>query len=762
MQNLNRLNPHFSTYLKRELILILLFFALGVSQLFSQTLNKPVPADNPNIAGNSPWTAACASADFNEYYVNFTWNTPLVASNNEFILELSDSDGSFANATELATDAAKNTNFNFEFSFALPTDTRGDNYRFRVRSTSPALTSPESDAFEMYYVDHKSPLLISHNGDGNIPTGGSIQICDGNPVNMAVHNLPNPETYQYNWYRSGTLLAEKSHAITVSQDGIYVVELDYGATCSGSANTLSNDITITTGTASGVSINTPGNTDLCPADVIVLEANILGQDIRHAWYKDGVIVSPSAVNNQNYTINSAIAGFDGVYTVEISGSGFCLEQSAGITITDASKFTITRVNEADIIILPSETKVLTVATDADTPTYQWYKDNTIITGETNNTITITEAGEYYASVTQSGGSCVSAPINSETTTVVSPASFEVIVDYTTAYTSCESTDVILGVTQINSVAADNTKTDITATFLNNFTYQWKKDGVNVAGATNNTISLTDISENGAYEVDATLATYNPASNELTVELLVNETITITSNETRLCDTNESIAITTAADLTTDSFEWFRDGVMVDNSNAILNANEAGSYHLVVNRNGCPLTSDTIVIDSFSPTSITVNATDTFTFPETGSRTVIASGGDSYEWYDSNNTIVSNTPSLVVSEEGNYNLVVTAGSCQVSRQFTAVYESGSAKIPNVITINGDGINDLWVIPTSYAYKQDINVAIYNDRGEEVYNVFNYQNNWPQSSASFAKQNMVFYYKIRDAKEVLKQGTITIIR
>jgi hypothetical protein len=29
-------------------------------------------------------------------------------------------------------------------------------------------------------------------------------------------------------------------------------------------------------------------------------------------------------------------------------------------------------------------------------------------------------------------------------------------------------------------------------------------------------------------------------------------------------------------------------------------------------------------------------------------------------------------------------------------------------------------------------------------------------------TFAKQNMVFFYKIKDSNEVLKQGTITIIR
>ena len=85
-----------------------------------------------------------------------------------------------------------------------------------------------------------------------------------------------------------------------------------------------------------------------------------------------------------------------------------------------------------------------------------------------------------------------------------------------------------------------------------------------------------------------------------------------------------------------------------------------------------------------------------------------------------------------------------------------------KVPNVITVNGDGINDQWILPNSYSNKADVNVIIYNEQGQEIINEFNYKNNWPQSATAFTKQNMVFYYKIRNASEVLKQGTITVIR
>ena len=165
------------------LIFVLTLMLLATSYISAQTLNKPTPADNPNEAGNSVWTAACASATFNEYFINFTW-LPTVNSDNEFILELSNASGTFDSPKELARVADKNSDFDFEFSFALPTDTRGDGYRFRVRSTSPAKTSPVSDAFEMYYFDFNSTLAIRELGDTGTPTAQKIQLCNGGTTTL--------------------------------------------------------------------------------------------------------------------------------------------------------------------------------------------------------------------------------------------------------------------------------------------------------------------------------------------------------------------------------------------------------------------------------------------------------------------------------------------------------------------------------------------------------------------------------------------------
>src|SRR5690606_25753772 len=166
---------------------------------------------------------------------------------------------------ELARVADKNSDFDFEFSFALPTDTRGDGYRFRVRSTSPAKTSPVSDAFEMYYFDFNSTLAIRELGDTGTPAAQKIQLCNWGTTTLELYNVPNAETYRYNWYRNTSPFTSSGNgsSIEVSESGYYVVELDYGSTCSGSANTQSLSIEVQIGTSVGLALHQPAETALC-------------------------------------------------------------------------------------------------------------------------------------------------------------------------------------------------------------------------------------------------------------------------------------------------------------------------------------------------------------------------------------------------------------------------------------------------------------------------------------------------------------------
>ncbi|APQ19292.1 hypothetical protein A9200_08075 [Maribacter hydrothermalis] len=720
-------------------------------------INAPEPADNPNLSGSTPWTAICAgNGGFNEYYVSISWIGTANAGN-QFILELSDANGSFANAETLETITDKNSVKDFDISFSVPTTTRGDGFKMRVRSTDPVKVGSESSAYSMYYMDVTSNLNISEIGNG-VPPGS---VCSTGPITLQVDNIANPETYQYIWFRSGTeLIGEKGHTLNVTQTGMYNVYVDYGQRCTGSGNTDSNIVDVNIGGAgNGIAINTPTKTSLCSTDSETLSIDQTNSSWNYQWYKNGNAITGAI--GTSYIVNAANAGFEGDYTVEIAGTGICNEMSEIVSITNADLYTVTVENEANLVILPTQSQVLSVSTTANTPNFKWFRNTVEIAGETSNSLLITEDGEYYAEVTQTGGACSVSSKNSDVTTVVSPASFEITINYTEAYTSCESTSTTLGVELINAVATDGTKTDVTSALLNGFTYQWSKGGSAISGATSSSISLASNSENGDYNLNATVGGFDVDSNVLPVQLLTNETIAITSSGTVFCSGGETITLSTSTDLNLATFQWQLDGTSINTTDAELTVSTAGTYSLAIDRDGCSLISNEIVVSPLDENLITLDPGTEIVMPEGTTRTVTASGGTAYRWLDANAVELSNADSITLTEAGSYTLIASIDNCEIVRQVEVTYLD-TFKVPNVITVNGDGINDQWIIPNSYSNKADVNVIIYNEQGQEIVNEFDYKNNWPQSTTAFTKQNMVFYYKIRNASEVLKQGTITVIR
>lgn len=734
---------------------------LVTSQAFSQiNVQAPEPAANPNLSGSTPWTAICAGVGgFNQYYAKIDWSGT-ANEDNDFILELSDANGSFDGTVEvLATIEDQNANnpTEFDVEFSIPETTRGEGYKMRVRSTSPPDFAESAASFNMYYMDVTSNINISELGD-QIPPGS---LCAGTSLTLQVDNIDFPETYQYIWYRSGTeLTSETGHTINVTQSGMYQAFIDYGDICTGSGNTDSNIVTVTIGTSGpGVGIITPSKTALCAGETETLTIDTTDPSWSYQWYKDDVAIS--GATNTSYIVDAAIAGFEGDYQVEVSATGICTQGSTAVTMTNADNFTVTRDNPANVVVLPSSPETLSVTTNAVSPTYQWYRNSSAISGATSNTLDITQEGTYYAEITQSGGTCPGTIKNSENTVAVVPASFEIITNYTSAYTSCVSTDIILEVTTINAVAADGSQTDVTTQLASSFTYQWQQDGSDITGATGQSISLTNTTENGDYTVIAILNTYNETSNILNVQLLTSETIAITSTSTIYCNSTDTITISTSTDLSTETFRWELDGASVSTTDSALVINAPGTYRLVLDKNGCDLISNEIAVTPLDPNLISLDVDGDVIFPEGSSQTVRASGGTSYQWFDSSNTLMSSDEAMTFTEEGEFLLIANIDNCEVSRTITASYLD-LFNVPNVVTPNGDGANDQWVLPNSYSNKADVNVIIYNTNGEELFNQTNYQNNWPSSTMTFLKQNMVFYYIIKDANETLKQGTITVIR
>ena len=302
-------------------LILIAFMLFGFNQLSAQILvNAPEAADNPNLSGNDAWTAICAGVGgFNQYYVNISWA------------------------------GTANSSKEFDAEFAIPTDTRGDGFKMRVRSTDPAYTSSASTAYAMYYMDVTNNINISDDGSG-VPPG---MVCSTGPITLQVDNVANPDTYQYIWYMSGSpITGETGHTLTVSTSGMYYAIIDYGNACSGSANTDSNIVDVTIGSGGeGIFINPPSKNILCAGETETLSINTTDPSWNYIWFKDGVQIA--GATSSTYTVDANNADFAGDYQIEISSSSICNERSAAITFSNADDFTVTR-RESSIITNTNE------------------------------------------------------------------------------------------------------------------------------------------------------------------------------------------------------------------------------------------------------------------------------------------------------------------------------------------------------------------------------------------------------------------------
>ena len=144
----------------------------------------------------------------------------------------------------------------------------------------------------------------------------------------------------------------------------------------------------------------------------------------------------------------------------------------------------------------------------------------------------------------------------------------------------------------------------------------------------------------------------------------------------------------------------------------------------------------------------------------------------YQWFSVNggiSTLLTETSNtLLVNQAGIYKVNVTQNTgCNTTKTLQIEIRSGTGsgrdELPNLISPDNDGVNDKWVLPsyiTSQA--QEIKVEILNEYGKQVFITDNYQNDWPDSDAVIPKTNPVFYFIISAKDQILKQGTITVIK
>ena len=143
-------------------------------------------------------------------------------------------------------------------------------------------------------------------------------------------------------------------------------------------------------------------------------------------------------------------------------------------------------------------------------------------------------------------------------------------------------------------------------------------------------------------------------------------------------------------------------------------------------------------------------------------------GHSYDFFwKQDGTLVStvNLYFFMQKEMGNYELELNVGGCIDKINVEA--SNCEVEVPNIITPNGDGLNDAFKImltgegaPEFYSSFPNSTLIIYNRWGKKVYESTNYQNEWDGENLT----DGVYFWNLflADGKDTEMNGTITILR
>ncbi|HWA09944.1 MAG TPA: immunoglobulin domain-containing protein [Opitutaceae bacterium] len=319
----------------------------------------------------------------------------------------------------------------------------------------------------------------------------------------------------------------------------------------------------------------------------------------------------------------------------------------------------------------------TVVASGTSPTYQWRKNGAAISGATSPTLTLiglqgSDAGSYDVVITNAAGSVTSNPV-------------ALTINFAPSVTASPQAAAV--------IAGQNASFSVTAAGDPTLTYQWRKNGSVIGGATTATLALSNVqaSDAGSYDVVVTNA-YGSATSAAAILTVYLAPAIVTPPQSAVLTVGQNVSLTvTATGTPAPAYQWRKNGAILAGETFATLAlvgvqlGDAGSYTVDVTNLAGSVTSGaaTLVVNplAVAPVITTQPASQTATFGSAVSFTVAASGtpAPSFQWYRNNSPIGGATGATLslsnvqAPDAGSYTVTATnsAGSATSSAAVLAV-------------------------------------------------------------------------------------------
>ncbi|MBS1645486.1 MAG: T9SS type A sorting domain-containing protein [Bacteroidetes bacterium] len=227
-------------------------------------------------------------------------------------------------------------------------------------------------------VDTSLPLSISMTTtpSATITAIGKTKVCFGDTVKLKANTGVG---YTYEWAHNGIVLpGQNSDSLSAYLPGTYTVLVKKTQYCSTQSSGFS--VQIDSLPPAFISYT---NTDICFGDSVLLQANT-GIGYQYTWNNGGSTLPD--------TLDHIWVSTSGSYEVRIQDSNGCSNLSGTVTTT----------------LHPLPTPILTLSSNVFSTTmsywhYQWYRNDTLLLGETNRNYSASGHGLFHVVVTDSFG-----------------------------------------------------------------------------------------------------------------------------------------------------------------------------------------------------------------------------------------------------------------------------------------------------------------------------------------------------------------------